>query len=164
MNKGIQLFGDKVDVAVQKELKQIHELETYEPMIASNLSWEDNKKALGSLLFITDKRNGDIKARKVVEGSKQRTYYGYEKSDVSSPTVKTDNMFLTGLIDAHEGKVVAILDIANAFLQAHKNDRVIILLWGKLSEMMVRIDPCLYCKYVTYSAKGVPMLYVRLYK
>ena len=34
----------------------------------------------------------------------------------------------------------------------------------KLEEMMVRIDPSLYRKYVTYSAKGVPMLYVRLSK
>ena len=30
--------------------------------------------------------------------------------------------------------------------------------------MMVRIDPFLYRKYVTYSAKGTPMLYVRLSK
>ena len=30
--------------------------------------------------------------------------------------------------------------------------------------MMVRIDPSLYRKYVTYSAKGTPMLYVRLSK
>ena len=30
--------------------------------------------------------------------------------------------------------------------------------------MMVRIDPALYREYVTYSANGVPMLYVRLSK
>ena len=30
--------------------------------------------------------------------------------------------------------------------------------------MMARIDQSLYCKYVTYSAKGTPMLYVRLSK
>ena len=38
------------------------------------------------------------------------------------------------------------------------------LLRGKLAEMMVRIDPALYREYVTYSANGVPMLYVRLSK
>ena len=52
LNKGIQLFGDKANVAVHKELKQIHELETYEPMLASDLSWEDKEKDSGSLLFI----------------------------------------------------------------------------------------------------------------
>ena len=30
--------------------------------------------------------------------------------------------------------------------------------------MMVRIDPALYREYVSYSANGVPMLYVRLPK
>ena len=38
------------------------------------------------------------------------------------------------------------------------------LLRGKLAEIMVRIDPYFYRKYVTYSAKGVPMLYVSLSK
>ena len=38
------------------------------------------------------------------------------------------------------------------------------LLMGKLAEMMVRIDPALCRKYVTYSANGVPMLYMRLSK
>ena len=38
------------------------------------------------------------------------------------------------------------------------------LLRGKLAEMMVRIDPALYRQYITYSAKGIPMLYGRLNK
>ena len=38
------------------------------------------------------------------------------------------------------------------------------LLRGRLAEMMVRIDPPLYRKYVTYLAKVKPMLYVRLSK
>ena len=56
------------------------------------------------------------------------------------------------------------LDIANAFLQADNDETVNMLLRGKLAEMMVRIDPALYREYVTYSANGVPMLYVRLSK
>ena len=38
------------------------------------------------------------------------------------------------------------------------------LLRGKLAEMMVRINPSLYRQYITYSNKGIPMLYVRLNK
>ena len=53
-------------------------------------------------MFITEKRNGDIKARKVSDGSKQRTYDGYDKSDGSLPTVATDIIFVTGVIDAKE--------------------------------------------------------------
>ena len=70
----MDLFGKKVDAAVVKELTQIHELETYEPILASDLSLEENNNALDYLLFITEKRNGDIKARKVADGRKQRTY------------------------------------------------------------------------------------------
>ena len=93
LKKGIQIFGDKANVIVQKELKQIHELDTYEPMIASNMSWEEKKKTVESLLFITEKGNGDSKERKVADRSKQCTYDGYEKSDSSSPTVTTDSIF-----------------------------------------------------------------------
>ena len=59
---------------------------------------------------------------------------------------------------------ILILDITNEFLQAHNDDRVLMLLRGKLAEMMVRIDPYLYRKYVTYLVKGVTMLSVRLSK
>ena len=46
LQKGVQIFGDKANVAVQKELKKIHKLETYEPMLALDLPWEDKKKDL----------------------------------------------------------------------------------------------------------------------
>ena len=62
-------------------------------MLAPYLSWEDKKKALESLLLITKKQNGNIKARKVSDKSKQHTYSEYEKSDGSSPTVTTDSIF-----------------------------------------------------------------------
>ena len=53
LKKGMELFGEKSDAAVVKELTQMHELETYEPVLDSDLSWEERKKALESLLFIT---------------------------------------------------------------------------------------------------------------
>ena len=64
--------------------------------------FEDWKKALASLMFIMEKRNSDIKARKVADGSEQRTYNGYDKSDGSLPTVATDSIFLTGMLDSKE--------------------------------------------------------------
>ena len=76
----LELFCEKAYAAVVKELTQIHELETYEPM-ASYLSWEEKKKALDYLLFTIEKRNRDIKARIVADVSKQRTYDGYDKAD-----------------------------------------------------------------------------------
>ena len=67
-------------------------------------------------------------------------------------------------MDAREGQAVAVLDVVNAFLHAHNDERVLMLLRGKLTEMMARIDLSMYREYVTYSNNGVPMLYVRISK
>ena len=75
-----------------------------------------------------------------------------------------ESIFFTGVVDAREGRAVAVLDVANAFLHAHNDERVIMLLCRKLAEMMARIDPSMYREYVTYSKNGVHMLYVRLSK
>ena len=80
LKKGLELFGEKADAAVQKELNQIHVMDTHETVHKTDLTIEDRKKPLVSLTFITEKRNGDIKARKVADGSKQRTYDGYDKA------------------------------------------------------------------------------------
>ena len=115
-------------------------------------------------MFIIEKTNGTVKARKVADGSKQRTYDGYDKSDGSSPTVITERIFLIGLVDARERRAQAVLDIVNAFLHAENDERVLMLLRGRLAKMMVIIDQPLYRKYVTYSTRGTSMLYVRLSK
>ncbi len=38
------------------------------------------------------------------------------------------------------------------------------LLKGQLAEIMVLVEPKLYREYVTYSASGVPMLYMKMKK
>ena len=60
MKKAKELLGDKADAAVMRELNQINDFETYVPMKSGDLSWKEKKKALESLIFVTEKRNGDI--------------------------------------------------------------------------------------------------------
>ena len=67
-------------------------------------------------------------------------------------------------MDAHNGWSVSVLDAANASLHAHNDEKFIMLIPGKIAEMMARIDPSMYQEYVTYSNNGVHMLYVRLSK
>ena len=43
LKKGIELFGERGDAAVEKELTQIHEMEAYEPLMASELTWQDKR-------------------------------------------------------------------------------------------------------------------------
>ena len=38
LKKGRELFGEKVDMAITKELQKIHDLETYDPVYKSDLS------------------------------------------------------------------------------------------------------------------------------
>ena len=83
---------------------------------------------------------------------------------MDQPTVVTESIFMTGVVDAKERRHVAVLGIANTFLQADNNETVNMLLRGKIAEMIVRIDPVLYREYMTYSTNEVPMLYVRLSK
>ena len=68
--KAKELSRDKADVAVMRELSQINDFGTYVSLKASDLSWEEKEKAFESLIFVTEKRNGDIKTRKVADGSK----------------------------------------------------------------------------------------------
>ena len=59
---------------------------------------------------------------------------------------------------------IAMWDIPGAFLHADNPDSVIMQLDGILAEMMVKIAPSIYRKFVTTNAKGKSVLYVQLEK
>ena len=65
-------------------------------------------------VFVKKKRSGQIKARKVAGGNKQRDFIS--KEDASSPTVATELVLLTSVVDVKENRDVAIIDIPNAFI------------------------------------------------
>ena len=164
LKKGFELFGDRAKAATTKELQQMHDFGTYVSQDAKELSSAECLKALSALMFIVEKRNGDIKVRKCAMGSKQRTFPGYVKLELASPTVSTDIVIITSAIEAHQGGDVALIDLPNAFLNADNNEQTLVILKGKLAELMVQIDPNIYQKYIITSSKGEPMLYVRLSK
>ena len=56
MKKGIDIFGNRAETPVMKELQKIHDMNTYEPMDASMLTYQDRKYDLDSLLFIAKRR------------------------------------------------------------------------------------------------------------
>ena len=62
-------------------------------------------------MFVVKKRYGKTKARMVSGGNTQRDYMAKENS--SSPTVSTEAVLLTSIIDAHEGRDFAVNDIPN---------------------------------------------------
>jgi hypothetical protein len=162
VNKGIQLFGDRARESVRKELQQLHDYATYTPVHAHELTPDEKKQALASLIFITEKRCGRIKSRACVNGSKQRDYI--PKETTASPTVMNDSVMIQAAIDAHEGRKVVTCDIPGAFLHADLDEEVVMLLRGQLADLMVQVDPEQYGPYLTKTSKGESILYVKMLK
>lgn len=98
MKQGLKLFGADRIQKIKKELLQLHQLQVIEP---KDLTPAQQREALGYLMFLKRKRNGRIKGRGCADGRPQRNYIPQE--DAMAPTVSTEAVFLTALIDALEG-------------------------------------------------------------
>ncbi len=115
-------------------------------------------------MFIGQKQIGETKARMVAGGNTQRGHVTKEES--SSPTVSTKAVLLTLVVDAHEGRDVAVVDIPHAFIQTKVDDakdRVIIWTPGEIVDWLVKVAPKVYASYVAMNSKGVNSLLVECY-
>ena len=72
-------------------------------------------------------------------------------------------MLITSVIDAYEGREVAIVDVPGAFLAADQDELNNMTLRGKLTELMVKTAPEFYRKCIVMG-KGKMVLYVQLLK
>ena len=162
LEAGLKKFGDKAKKAVIKELTRLHDMVTFIPMDASTMTKDERAADLvASVLFITEKHNGDIKARQCVDGRKQCGTI--ENEDVASPTVSLERIMLTVAIEAYERCHISMIDLPGAFLQADTNEDVNMMLKkGGLAEFMALVEPKLYRKYVFTNSKGETMLYVKI--
>jgi hypothetical protein len=161
VKKGLKIFGEAGADAVIKEMKQLDQLNVIEPKDASMLTRAEKKASLEYLMFLKRKRCGRIKGRGCADGRKQRVYM--TKEETSSPTVTTEGLFLSCIIDAKEGRDVATADIPGAFMQADMNAVVHVQLTGPLAMMLARVNPTKYKKFVVTEG-GKPVIYVRLLK
>jgi len=109
MKAAIKKWGEKAKFAISKEMKQLHWRNSYVPKHYHTLTKKQKDRLLESHIFVEEKRDGTIKARKVIGGNKQRDYI--TKQDVSSPTVTAEAVMLTCVIDAQENRDVAVVDI-----------------------------------------------------
>lgn len=162
LTAGLKRFGKRGEEALMKELRQFHVLQCFTPVDPATLTKTQRTNALASLLFLTEKRNGDIKARGCADGRKQREHIAKEES--TSPTVSTDALFITSTIAAHERRDVASTDIPGAFLHADTDQYVLMRLDGVLAELMVQVAPSIYRPFITTNPRGKPVLYVTLQK
>ena len=161
LKKGLQVFGPPGVEAVYKELKQLHERKVGEPRDASTLSPTQKRNVLGYLMFLKQKRTGQTKGRGCADGRKQHLHT--PKYDASSPTVATESVLLSCVIDAKERRDVATVDIPGAFMQGDQDETVHMHLEGTLAELLTKCDPKLYRQYVV-TENNNPVLYVELIK
>jgi hypothetical protein len=61
LKPGLRKFGQRGQMAAVKELLQLHIMDTWTPLQAEKLSREQRMQALSSLLFLKEKRTGDVK-------------------------------------------------------------------------------------------------------
>ena len=166
LKAGLRKFGEKGRAATLKEMQQFDDREVYYPVNVNDLTEQERRRAMESLLFLVEKRDGKVKARFVANGSSQREYMGREQS--ASPTVMTESIMITSVIDAKQGRDVMTCDIPNAFVQTEmdkgkKGERVTMKIRGALVDILLEMDYEKYGSFVT-KEKGNRILYVAMSK
>jgi hypothetical protein len=164
LRKGLKVFKDKGHAAALGEVGQLHHRSVFEPINIANLTPDEKRHAMESLIFLTEKRSGEVKARMCANGSIQRAYIS--KEDASSPTAMTESILLTAAIDAKQKRDVMTADVPNAFVQTEIDRggvRIIMKIRGPLVDMLLEIDQTTYQDYVVYE-NGKKVLYVRMLK
>jgi hypothetical protein len=117
---GIRKHGKVAVEALYQAFLQLHDLTVFKGQKATELSRDQKKAALRAISVIKEKRCGRVKGRTVVDGRPQRTLY--TKEETSSPTISTDALMMSILIDAWERREVAMADVAGAYLHADLDD------------------------------------------
>lgn len=157
---GIKKHGAAAEAALMSEFTQLEDLGVYESIDPNTLTKAQKKAALRSINLIKEKRCGKLKGRTVADGRPQKALY--DKSETASPTVSTDGLMLSIMIDAHEGRDVATADVTGAYLKAYMTDFVIMKFTGDPVDILCKMNPR-HNKFVVIE-NGTKVLYVRLVK
>ena len=151
LKHGLNQFGKEGLKAVQNEMKQLHKRNVFEPINPYELTKEERNKAMESLIFLTEKKDGRIKARMCANRSIQRVCL--PKDDAASPTVSTESILITSTIEAKHNRDIMTADIPNAFVQTdikkEYQNKLIMKIRGQLVNMFTKLEPSTYVRYVS---------------
>ena len=163
---GIKNFGEEAIAAMFTEFKQLNDgampgSPVFGSVESNLLSIKEKRSTLEAVNLIKKKRCGKIKGRTCADGSKQKSYLK-EGENISSPTVSTESLIATLVIDAMEKRDVAIFDVPVAYLHAEmpKDKRVLMKLRGIFVDIMCSVNSE-YLPFVVIE-KGEKVLYLRI--
>ncbi len=98
MKAALKKRGKAAEQTITIEMKQLHWCNSYKPMNWHELTKAQKEHILESHIFVEEKQDGKIKARKLVGGKKQQDYI--TKEDVNTSTVLAEAVLLTRVINA----------------------------------------------------------------
>jgi Reverse transcriptase (RNA-dependent DNA polymerase) len=158
--KGIKKHGQAAYDALQKEFEQFKVMQVLEPLDAFKLTEEQKSESLRALSVIKEKRDGQLKGRTVADGSAQCGKFS--KAETGSPTAASDAVLLPAIVDAHEGRDVAIADVTGAYLHAYMKDFISMRFTDWAVNLLCEVNPE-YMAHVVHEGK-TKALYVRCNK
>jgi hypothetical protein len=157
---GIKKHGQAAVDALLQEFCQLDSKNVFEPLDASTLTASQKREALRAVNLIKEKRSGKLKGRTCAEGRSQRSKY--TKEETTSPTVSTDALMISLMIDAKERCDVATADVEGAYLHADMEEFVFLKLVGEAVDIMCQVNPK-YEKFVVIE-NGKKVLYCQVSK
>jgi hypothetical protein len=146
LKQGLKKFPEEAREATIAEIQQLHRMNGFQPVNKSSLTQQELRGVLNSMTFIKQKRCAKIKARTCADGRPQRAIF--EKWEAASPTVRTESVLLTSMVDAYEKRVIAVYDIPGAFLHTMQTDIVHMKMTGEMAEFLVSVCPKTYSIYI----------------
>jgi hypothetical protein len=103
-----------------------------------------------------------INGRVCADGRKQR---GKVTPGVAtSPMVSLEAVLIMYTIYSFEGMELAVVDFPGAFLNSGMVEEEILVIRGRLAELLVKTAPNIYRKYTTLDSNNHPVLYIKLLK
>ena len=139
MRKGLQKFGDRGAVALEKDIRQLLSMDDIDPDGHKDMTKQDWLTSLAYLIFLKEELDRSIKGRDCCYGCSQYDYM--KKEEMSSPTLTWECLMLSFVTDTMESFDITTTDIPSVLLQTNMEVPVWVRLCAILSEMLLKMDP-----------------------
>ena len=100
LKKSIKKWGEQARKSAFAKMSQMHKRVCFHPMSIKALTPREKKRAMETLTFLVEKRDGRTKSRTCANGSVQRGWMNREES--ASPTAALESVMIKGVINTHE--------------------------------------------------------------